>query len=127
MLELEKSGQRARKIDPAFKEGGPLIFLALLYQKAPPWPFGPELAREEDVIEELYEEAIEVAPKCAENLLYYAEFLAEEEREDEAKKLAARARAALKAQTELEADERVDLSRRIRAIETTGKVVQARD
>jgi len=127
MLELEKSGKKAHDIDPAFDDAAPCLLLALLYQKAPPWPFGPELAREEDVIEGLFKQAIEHAPHCAENYLCYAEFLTEQEREHEARKMAERARDALKAQTELPPYERLDRSRRIRAILGTGKVSQARD
>jgi len=91
--ELEAAGVRAREVDPTFRCGGPLRLLALLYQKAPAWPVGPELAGEEDEIEALFAEAVRVAPACPENLVAFAEFLVEQGRKDEA---VARARQARK-------------------------------
>ncbi len=127
MLELEKSGKEARRIDPSFQSGGPLRFLALLYQEAPAFPLGPVMARDEEVIEDLFLKSIKVAPHHTENQIYYAEFLVSEERDDEAVAMAKRAKTSLTEQTELPKAERKDLARRIEAILTTGKVAQASD
>ena len=80
------------RFDPSFRGAGPPRLLALLYQKAPPFPIGPELAGEEDVIEELFREAIELAPDHVENYVCYAEFLKEEDRKVEALNTARKAR-----------------------------------
>lgn len=111
--ELEAAGKRAREIDPSFSSGGPLRFLALLYQKAPPWPIGPELAGEEDVIEELFLEALCRAPECGENHLVYAEFLREYDRDDESLVYARKA-AELLPGDDLYPRERVELESRVR-------------
>lgn len=127
MLELEKSGKEARRIDPAFESGGPLRFLAILYKEAPAFPLGPVMAQDEEVIEDLFKKSIKVAPHHTENQVYYAEFLVSEERDDEAVAMAKRAKESLTEQVELPGRERKDLARRIRAILTTGKVARASD
>ena len=116
--ELEAAGIRAREIDPAFDCAGPPLLLALLYQKAPAWPLGPEPAGEEDVIEELFLEAVALAPECPENLLAYAEFLEEIDREEEALKFARKAKQALRAREDLEPAEREDLEQRLERLWT---------
>lgn len=114
--ELESAGLRARELDPAFQCAGPLRFLALLYQKAPPWPLGPELQGEEDEIERLFREALRLAPTCPENLLFFAEFLHDEGRTAEALDLALGAQANLATHQELEEYERDVLGRRIKQL-----------
>lgn len=119
IADLEAAGVRAREIDPTFRCGGPLRLLALLYQKAPAWPIGPELAGEEEEIEALFREAVHVAPDCPENQVAFAEFLVELERKDEAVSRAQRARDLLAQGIEREvlADwERGDLDRRAREV-----------
>lgn len=114
--DLEAAGLAAKKIDPAFKCAGPLRLLALLYQKAPAWPIGPEDAGEVDVIEGLFEEAIRLRPECVQNHVAYAEFLEEEDRDLEARKATRRARKLL-ATAELPALDREDLARRVTQLE----------
>ena len=112
--ELEAAGQRARELDPAFKCAGPLRLLALLYQKAPAWPLGPDLAGDEDAIEALFTEAIALASSCPENYLCYAEFLLEADRGDDARRHTRRARELLALGEEpLEPYQQRDLERRI--------------
>lgn len=90
--ELEAAGVRARELDPAFGCAGPLRLLGLLYVKAPPWPLGPELAGEEDVIDELFQEGLEYHPDCPSLRADYAEALSDMDRPDEALIQARRAR-----------------------------------
>jgi hypothetical protein len=115
---LEEAGIRARELDPSFECGGPLLLLALLYQKAPAWPIGPELAGEQDEIEALFREAIERVPECVENHLCYAEFLREEDREREAREVGRRAEALL-AEADVPAHKRNDFTQRVRALLAT--------
>ncbi|RMG10810.1 MAG: hypothetical protein D6731_16785 [Planctomycetota bacterium] len=113
--ELEAAGIRARELDPGYADAGPLRLLALLYQKAPAWPIGPELAGETEVIEELFAEAIERAPGSVENRLAYAEFLHEEGRREDARKSALRAKELLDARGDRGA-ETESLRRRLREL-----------
>lgn len=82
--DLEQAALRARELDPRFSNGGPLLYLAMLYWKSPAWPAGPENAGEDEVIEPLFEGAIEVAPTDPENHLRYAEYLFDRGRNDDA-------------------------------------------
>jgi hypothetical protein len=116
--DLEQSGVRAREIDPTFECAGPLLLLALLYQKAPAWPIGPELAGEEEEIEALFSEAIERMPHCVENHLAYGEFLQEEDRDDEAQESGRRAQTLL-GTAELAAHKRAEFTRRAHALLAT--------
>jgi hypothetical protein len=82
--ELEAAGVRARELDPGFGCSGPLRLLGLLYLKAPPWPLGPELAGEEDVIDELFQEGLALSPECPAVRADYAEFLVDMGRTEDA-------------------------------------------
>lgn len=79
ITELEEAAIAAREIDAGFRCAGSLRLLALLYQNAPAWPIGPELAGETEEIELLFQEALQLAPQCPANHQAYAEFLEEEE------------------------------------------------
>ncbi|MBX3471736.1 MAG: hypothetical protein KF878_33185 [Planctomycetes bacterium] len=81
---LDQSARRARELDPGFQGAGPLRLLAVFYSQAPSWPVGPEGAGEDDLIEELFEEALERAPECAENRVCFAEYLRAKKRLPEA-------------------------------------------
>mgnify|MGYP005646139763 CR=1 FL=1 len=116
--DLESSGVRARELDPSFECAGPLLLLALLYQKAPAWPIGPELAGEEEEIEALFREAIRITPRCVENHIAYAEFLQEEDRLAEAEESAHRAEALL-ATAELLPYKRDEFTQRVRELLAT--------
>lgn len=110
---LEEAGKRARELDPSYDEGGPARLLALLYQKAPAFPIGPELAGEEDVIDELFREALTHGPRNPENHIDYAEFLLEAKRKVTALNHARTARDLLREATGLRSWERAELERRL--------------
>lgn len=117
--ELEAEGVRARELDPAFGCAGPLRLLGLLYLKAPPWPLGPELAGEEDVITALFEEGLRYHPECPALRADFAEALTELDRPEEALVQARRAQqllAAGKVSPRLADWEIAKLSRKIRAL-----------
>ncbi|MGE0707025.1 MAG: hypothetical protein AB7N76_02460 [Planctomycetota bacterium] len=113
--ELEREAQKARQIDATHDHAGPLRFLALLYTKAPPWPIGPELAREDDEIENLWQEALRLASGWVENHLGFAEFLYEHDRTAESLAHAREAQALL-AKTRLDPPQHEELRRRIQEL-----------
>lgn len=84
ITDLDAAGQRAHDLDPGFDQAGPCLLLALLYSQAPAWPVGPPDAGEVEVIEELFEEAVALAPEGVENRVCYGDWLFEEARDDEA-------------------------------------------
>jgi tetratricopeptide (TPR) repeat protein len=117
--DMEEAALRAREIDPSFRCSAPLRFLAILYVKAPAWPTGPENAKEDDVIEELFGEALERSEDCPDNHLAYAEYLAESGLNREALEHAQRAEQLLPAHTRhtggepLQPYERAELTERL--------------
>ena len=111
--DLEAAGLRAKELDPAHAGAGPLRLLAMLYWQAPSWPIGPEDAGEDEVIDALFRQAIELATTSAENHLSYAEYLAKEDREEEAVERFLRARILLPDDRLVNGFERPDLERRI--------------
>jgi hypothetical protein len=115
--ELDAAGQRARELDPGFDGAGPLRLLAILYWRAPQWPAGPANARDHELIEELFAEAIERAPTCAENHIAYAEYLLTRDLRDAAVERTVRARAVLPADTVASPFEKPDLLKRVEALE----------
>lgn len=113
---LEAEGVRARELDPAFDDAGPLRFLAVLYAEAPAWPLGPESAQDDEVIVELFAEALRLAPLAPENHLAYAEYLADEDQEGKAREALRRARELLEKDRKLKPVDRRELEDRIRAL-----------
>lgn len=110
---LEQAGVRAKELDPAFDDAGPCRFLAVLYAEAPAWPLGPENAQDDEIIQELFAEALELAPKAPENHLAYAEYLAQEDQEGKARSALRRARELLEQDRDLDSIDRHELEQRI--------------
>ncbi len=84
ITDLDEAGQRAHDLDPGFDQAGPCLLLALLYSQAPAWPVGPPDAGEVEVIEELFEEAVALAPEGVENRVCYGDWLFLRVRDDAA-------------------------------------------
>lgn len=114
--DLEEAGLRARELDASFNGAGPLRLLAMLYWQAPPWPVGPEDAGDDEIIDDMFREAIQRAPGCAENHVCYAEYLEDRDRDAEAFEHARRAREVLLEDPIATPFDRPDLERRIAAL-----------
>lgn len=119
--ELEEAGRRAHALDPGFDQAGPCRLLALLYWQAPAWPLGPEQAGEAEVIEDLFEEALDLAPECVENRVCYAEWLADVDRDADSRAQVQRAVELLRAPGALSSIDRRDLERRVDALLHAGQ------
>jgi len=115
--DLEEAALKARELDPSFAHGGPLRYLAMLYWKSPEWPAGPENAQEHEVIDPLFREAVEIAPRDPENHLRYAQYLFERGTNEGAIRELRLARETLPEDTELPAHERKILEDEISDLE----------
>lgn len=115
--DLDAAGTRAHDLDPGFDQAGPCLLLALLYSQAPAWPVGPEMAGEVEVIEELFEEAVALAPEGVENHVCYGDWLFEEARDDDALAQARSASELLASSTPtLSSHDRTKLSEQLKAL-----------
>ncbi|XKE44600.1 hypothetical protein LG302_14655 [Halomonas organivorans] len=73
--------ERALELDPRGHHGSAYVTLGALYDRAPGWPvaFG-----DDDTAERMFREALEIRPEGIDVHYYYAAYLEEEGREDEA-------------------------------------------
>ncbi|MFM9270540.1 TRAP transporter TatT component family protein [Halomonas elongata] len=80
--------ERAIEIDPEGYHGSAYVTLGALYDRAPGWPvaFG-----DDDTAERMFQRALEIRPTGIDVQYYYAAFLADEGRDDEALEHARRA------------------------------------
>mgnify|MGYP000105369691 CR=1 FL=1 len=80
--QAKKLLQKAVGINPAASEGSALVTLGVLYYKVPAWPiaFGDNAKAEEYLLQ-----ALKVNPQGVDTNYYYAEFLIEQGKADEAR------------------------------------------
>lgn len=80
--------ERAIEIDPEGYNASAYVTLGVLYARAPGWPVG---FGDKKKAEEIFKKALSIRSEGADVNGYYAEFLAEQKRNDEAKKYAQKA------------------------------------
>ncbi|WP_043530133.1 TRAP transporter TatT component family protein [Litchfieldella xinjiangensis] len=80
--------ERAIELDPQGQNGSAYVTLGALYDRAPGWPLG---FGDSETAEQMFKRALEIRPQGIDVNYYYAAYLADEGRRDEAREYAQRA------------------------------------